>query len=227
MEMTRILFVGFLALLFVGCGEDEAERPAYPEGPKKNPATLLREKAMAAKAAQSGGAGGDSSFVIIPSESWDRISPFVEKFTGAADLQKSDPFRNNLTRFVELPEIPVTQPDTEVKEGEVEVVVTPLQRFPVEDFTLVMVMSGTSQSKAVVVDPVGVPWVVSRDTPFGNKNGVVQTITQYSIIVAEPNEEAPSEINIRPLILDSAAMMAAPVSSEFSARPLTTLPLKP
>jgi hypothetical protein len=90
-----------------------------------------------------------------------------------------------------------------------------------------MVMSGTSESKAVVVDPVGVPWVVARDTPFGNKNGVVQTITQYSIIIAEPNEEVPSEINIRPLILDSAAEMAAPAPSEFAARPLTALPLKP
>ena len=221
--MIRIFIIGFLALLFVGCGEDESARPAYPQGPKRNPATLAREAAM--KAAMAG--KGPSDMVIVPSETWDRIAPFVEKFTGAADLQKSDPFRNNLTRFVELPEIPVTQPEEVVAEGEVEVVLTPLQRFPVEDFTLVMVMSGTSESKAVVVDPVGVPWVVARDTPIGNKNGVVQTITQYSIIVSEPNIEAPSEINIRPLILDSAAEMAAPAPSEFSARPLTALPLTP
>ena len=219
----RILAMGLLALFFVGCGDDESDKPAYPAGPKRNPATLAREAALKAQ----GSAQVSIDTVIVPSESWDRISPFVEKFTGAADLQKSDPFRNNLTRFVELPEIPVSQPEAMEGDGEVAVVVTPLQRFPVEDFTLVMVMSGTSESKAVVVDPVGVPWVVARDTPFGNKNGVVQTITQYSIIIAEPNEEVPSEINIRPLILDSAAEMAAPAPSEFAARPLTALPLKP
>ena len=76
--MIRIFIIGFLALLFIGCGEDESARPAYPQGPKRNPATLAREAAMKAAMAGKGALGGVR---LMSEETWEAAhSGATQKF---------------------------------------------------------------------------------------------------------------------------------------------------
>ena len=58
--------------------------------------------------------------------------------------------------------------------------------------------------KAVVVDPRGQAYVVQRDTRIGNKGGIIDSITQYMVVVKEPNAEEPVKMTIKPPYVDLA-----------------------
>ena len=211
------LAVGFL----LGCG-DEDKGPNLPPQDPRGPGFANAQQTQEVPTLT------DDGMVAVPSEKWDRIKMFFEAYAGATTTNRRDPYRNNLAGFAQKPDLPKLneeEPEEETVEQVVESL-SPLEKFPVEDFTLVMVMSGTSRPKAVVMDPVGIPWVVRPDTPLGNEGGLVQAITQYSIVVAEPGSDTPSEITIRPMILDAAAELADKEKVNFSSKPLTTAPIR-
>ena len=137
---------------------------------------------------------------------WERIKPFFSKFANEPAMAKKDPFRSNLTNFVARPELPEPspgeeeQPPTEVT----DVVASPLQRYAVDEYKLVLIMSGTVMPKAVIEDPIGNTWVVTKDTPLGNRGGVIQNITQYSIVVREPDADKPIIKSLMPGIFEAA-----------------------
>ena len=215
-------FVALSSVFVMGCGEDDSKPnlpPTDPRGP---------QFANAQQQTQQVPTLGDDGMVAVPNEKWDRVKMFFEAYAGATTTSRRDPYRNNLAGYAQKPDLPKVI-EEEQEEQEIEQVVealSPLEQFAVEDFELVMVMSGTSRPKAVVMDPMGVPWVVRPDTPLGNKGGLIQAITQYSIVVAEPGSDLPSEITIRPIILDAAQDLADKEKIRFSSKPLTTAPVR-
>jgi len=224
LQWNKIAFIALsiLVAFLLGCEEDAGKPNLPPTDPRG--INFGNDQAQA----QGPSTSGDDGMVAVPSEKWDRIKMFFEAYAGATTTSRRDPYRNNLAAFAQKPDLPKLNEDDEEEETIEQVVeaLSPLEKFPVEDFTLVMVMSGTSRPKAVVMDPIGIPWVVRPDTPLGNEGGLVQAITQYSIVVAEPGSDTPSEITIRPVILDAAAELADKENVNFSSKPLTTAPIK-
>jgi len=94
---------------------------------------------------------------------------------------KVDPFRSNLARFA--PHVEITE---EEEQAEVEEQKTPLEYFDVDAYQLVLIMSGTAQSKALVVDPKGKSYVVQPGTRIGNRQGKVVSITATEVRIEEP-----------------------------------------
>ena len=202
----------------LGCGEDDSKPNLPPTDPRGPQFAGNQQQTQAAPTL------GDDGMVAVPNEKWDRVKLFFEAYAGATTTSRRDPYRNNLASYAQKPDLPKVM-EEEQDDQEIEQIVevlSPLEQYAVEDFELVMIMSGTSRPKAVVMDPMGIPWVVRPDTPLGNKGGLIQAITQYSIVVAEPGSDLPSEITIRPIILDAAADLADKEKVQFSSKPLTT-----
>lgn len=148
---------------------------------------------------------------------WDAIRPFFDKFVNQPLLTHKDTFRDNLVKHVPKVDLPVPEPTaTPTEETPVpiadEVAAGPLERYGANEYRLVMIMSGTVVPKAVVLDPIGNAWIVQKDARFGNKSGIVQNITQYSMIIQEPDQDKPLEKTIKPPIFE----LASDFSSVFS-----------
>ena len=216
-SMWTFSFLAVLAALVMGCEDD-----SFPNTPPEPPPHARGGGSQAQPLTPIGNDG----MVAVPSEKWDRIKSYFESYSGASTTNRRDPYRNYLASYAQKPDLPRVVEEEEVEETEPKEVLSPLEKFPVEDFELLMVMSGTSRPKAVVLDPMGTPWVVRPDTPLGNKGGLVQAITQYSIVVSEPGSDLPAEITIRPVILDAAAELVDTQKPKFVSKPLTTAPIR-
>ena len=211
-------FLAMLVAFVLGC-EDDSLPNTPPEPPPHARGGGGQQQAFVPLA--------DDGMVAVPSEKWDRIKGFFESYSGATTTNRRDPYRNYLASYAQKPDLPkVVEEEEETEEAKPVEILSPLEKYAVEDFELLMVMSGTSRPKAVVLDPMGTPWVVRPDTPLGNKGGLVQAITQYSIVVSEPGSDLPAEITIRPVILDAAAELVDTQKPEFVSKPLTTAPLR-
>ena len=146
--------------------------------------------------------------------------------TGATTTNRRDPYRNYLASYAQKPDLPkVVEEEEETEEAKPVEILSPLEKYAVEDFELLMVMSGTSRPKAVVLDPMGTPWVVRPDTPLGNKGGLVRQSRNIRLWSRSPSD-LPAEITIRPVILDAAAELVDTQKPEFVSKPLTTAPLR-
>ena len=75
-------------------------------------------------------------------------------------------------------------------------------------------MSGTAVPKAMVVDPQGVMHVIEKNTPLGNKGGIVESITQYIVVVKEPNAEEPILMQAKPQLIDLVSRVDKPLAKE-------------
>jgi len=101
----------------------------------------------------------------------------------------------------------------------------PLEQFALKVYKLMLIMSGTAVPKAVVVDPKQQAYVIQRDTRIGSKGGIVESITQYMVVVKEPNEEEAIKITIKPPYLDLATRPdfedeEAPAEEDFAIPPV-------
>ena len=69
--------------------------------------------------------------------------------------------------------------------------VHPLEAYTVGEYTLVLTMLGTSQPKAVVVDPKGVDHTVTVNPPtwLGKKRYLVKRITKYNVELESQGEK--------------------------------------
>jgi Tfp pilus assembly protein PilP len=190
------------AVLAASCGGDapSSAPPAPPPRPAKP-----------AAAQPTGGAGVDElspDDVVIP-KGWESIQPFVEKYSNEPASTKTDPFRNMITAHIAKPdiaeELAALEQEEKVEAGELPVMPqSPLERYSIEEYELLFIMSGTVTPKAVLQDPVGNTWVVRKDSPVGKNGGVVQAITQYSLYIREPESEQPIEKTLKPPIFDLA-----------------------
>ena len=130
---------------------------------------------------------------------------FVDGYLARKQTTRKDVFRPNVLTFIEKPE-----PEEEKAEEEEEPEPTIeeelaeeeekglLQQHTLKEYKLLLIMSGTALPKAVIEDPKGNAFVVQRETRIGNKGGIVEAITQYSVFVRERDSEKPSILTIQP-----------------------------
>lgn len=200
--LPRLLLCFLLAssvTMLASCGDDEviAERP---KDPRKN-----RPKKTKAGLDPAGMVN-----VNITNPRWDILKDHFQKMATKRHTPVHDVFKPQVLNFIPRPELPEPE-TTEVVadvEAEVEEVRGPLQLYPLTDYELLLVMSGTAVPKALVVDPKGEAHAVTREMRLGDGGGIVEHISQYMVVVREPNSERPYRLSIKPPFMDMTTKLA-------------------
>lgn len=177
----------------------------------------------------------DNVQVVIPlkNQKWNAIEQHFRKYLGQKHTTPKDVFRSSILKFVPRPAVKETE-EEKVETVELEQEERgPLQQYPLKEYRLLLIMSGTAVPKAVVVDPKSQAFVVQRDTRIGDKGGIVEAITQYDVVVKEPNAEDAVKLSIKPPYVDLASQTsggpgdAGLAPDEFAASPPTAAPPVP
>ena len=201
--VTRIalaLLVSIPVVQTASCGADPVmERPIDPRR----------------RGRKAAGPPPDQLVVVkLNNPGWQHVSPHFQKFLAQQHATPKDAFRPNSTRFIQLP---VIEKEEEIEpEANIEALgpVGPLQMFPVRDYDLKAIMSGTAVPKAMIVDPQGGMHVIEKDTALGNKGGIVESITQYLVVVKEPNAEEPVLLQAKPELIDLVSRTDKPLKGD-------------
>lgn len=195
--IVRVLIASFLcggAIEVSACGEEELmERPVDPR--------IARRRARENK--QRGRLPPDALVVVkLDNPKWGLVAPHFKKFLAQKHATPKDSFSPNTTSFIPRPVIAQDDDLAEDLPIEEEAPRGPLEQFPLSDYVVKSIMSGTAVPKAMVVDPKGEAYIIQTDTKMGDKGGIVESITQYMVIVKEPNSEEAVKITIRPPFID-------------------------
>jgi type IV pilus assembly protein PilP len=165
--MMRLIFWLFLFIVLSGCGkvspnlgEKLVQAPPAQKAPQQQtaPPPVVVEKPQAAL-----------------------LKPFFTQFLKRPLEAKVDPFRSNLAHFA--PHVEIEEEKTEEQEQK-----TPLEYYDVSQYKLVLIMSGTAQPKAMVIDPRGKSYVLQVGTKIGTRDGKVVSITSTEVRIEEPGK---------------------------------------
>jgi Tfp pilus assembly protein PilP len=198
-----------------GCGgEDKAMSREAGGATKKGGAAARPEEQVTIKAS---------------TPEWEIIRPYFKKYLDQKHTSPKNIFTPQAYTFIPRPALPEEEdaPVTEEVEEVQDEERGPLQQYPLKDYRLLMIMSGTAIPKAVVLDSKGNAFVVQVDTRIGNKGGIVKAITQYAVMVHEPDADKPEKLNIKPPFLDlvSQARAEGDLGREDQFLPEDVLPL--
>jgi hypothetical protein len=200
---TRVLTafcVVMAAMLLMGCGDDEMENTGPPppkaeekkkgDGPAKKKGVREIESWNEIRPFFLGGEGGSGSGAVRgPVQSLrDPFEPLLVKWVPRVEVEEDEP----------LPEEGAADEDPIDNEPVATGPAGETQKFKVQDYRVLMIRWGTSLNKAVVVDPEGLEFVITRDMKIGNNNGRVVDITQYEVIVREDSRDEPIVLSISP-----------------------------
>ena len=176
-SMAALVLLAFLA----ACGGSAPEKkPAAEEKPK--PRAPVPEPA-------EGGASIDGWIVLGENPKWKPIKPLFETYAKREVTGLHNPMRSNLTAFVEKPVPTATRAEDEVVDKPKEKLEdTPFTRVKLGSLTLIVLVTGVAQPKAVLLDGEGNQLVVMRGDHLGSEGGVVKAITQYELQVSVPGE---------------------------------------
>lgn len=229
MNLKITAFVFFLAVSIAGCGEEESTEQGTRGGPVPEHIRLAElNKGKVQKV---------EKLTFTENKKWNVIKPhFLGTVLPSGKRVKRpfiryrldnvrDPFEPQLVRFV--PKIELVADDRDnTEEGplgtqgldEQELDNPPqatelgeTQRFRAQDYRPVLIKWGTSVNKALVQDPDGNTYVLSKDMKLGNNNGRVTEITRYEIWVQEDNSDEPLALSIEPEII---RLKAAPIEED-------------
>jgi len=215
--VTRVLLALsiLLAVPLVGaCGDDD-QKMARPPDPRANRPTK-KKGTLDISGLQD---------IHITNPRWDLLKTHFTKSASKRHTQVHDAFRPQVLNFIPRPEIPEADSTEAVEDiqGDKELVRGPLQLFPLADYDLLLIMSGIAVPKALVVDPKGQTHVVTRDMRLGDTGGMIEQITQYMLVVREPNSEKPYKVTIKPALMGLTTKLAS--SSEASPETADATPL--
>lgn len=212
------LFVLVTVIPLTACGDDEVA-PARPVDPRRNRPGHGPKKSKALDPA-------GMVTVQITNPRWDMLKTHFEKMSTKRHSPVHDVFRPQVLNFIPRPELP--EPETAGPVADVETqfeeVRGPLQLFPLTDYELLLVMSGTAMPKALVVDPKGQTHVVTRDMRMGDAGGIIEHISQYMVVVREPNSERPYKLTIAPPFMDMTTKVAGPAGPERETADASPVP---
>ncbi len=187
-----------LALVLHGCG-DEKRTPPPPADP-----------------AAAAAAGPDPVL-----ERWEllgenpQFAPLKSLFADyqAAKIEElANPMLPNAVEFVERPVIERNDLDLNAggcgvpgrpacpkpEDDVVERPTDPRARRPLADYSVIILMTGTSRPKAVVTDTTGGRFTLERGDPFGMEGGRVKAILQYKMLVGVPGKADPIVLSLEP-----------------------------
>lgn len=108
------------------------------------------------------------------------LKPYFKDFLRRPLDSKVNVFRTNLDRFT-----PTVEIDADPEQAEVGPK-TPLEYYDTASYRLVLIMSGTAQAKALVIDPRDKAYIVQVGTLIGNRNGKVTSISATALTIDEP-----------------------------------------
>jgi hypothetical protein len=133
---------------------------------------------------------------------WDLLEKHFRRFARRPASTQKDTFKSRLDKYVEkieIKEIARQGDDGEEKAIEKVEELNPLKKFPADDYRLVAIMTGIGTPAALIRDPKGAAYTIRVDSEVGNEGGVVESITQYEVVVTNPSESLkPIRLNIRP-----------------------------
>lgn len=92
-----------------------------------------------------------------------------------------------------------------VKMGKPGVALTPLQKFDVTQLKLIGIISGVDENKAMIADPTGKGYILTKGTLIGKNFGRVKNISKNEVVIIEDIEDFLGNIITKeiPLILDT------------------------
>ena len=137
---------------------------------------------------------------------WTPIKGLFKAYEKGRIEELANPMQSNLVTYVERPIIeskPVEEEQASVattaapKPGE-EAELDPRRKFPLNQFQLIILLTGTSRPKAVVLSPKDERYELSRGDPIGEEGGRVRAITQYAMLVAMPGQTKLKKVSLRP-----------------------------
>ncbi len=140
---------------------------------------------------------------------WVPIHDMFTRYEKAKIEELANPLQPNLVTFVPKPII--DRKPKVIDDGRGQAIVTdadsekteidktdPRRQWTLDRFQLIILMTGTANPIAVVVDPKDNRFELRRGDPIGNEGGRVRAITQYAMLVAIPGKTKPHVISLRP-----------------------------
>ncbi len=175
--IAALTLVAFLA----ACGgAKKPEEEAKPKPKKKAPEPVEGE-----------GTAVDGWIVLGENPKWKPVQPLFEAYTKREVTGLHNPMRAQLVYFVERP-VPTSSVGNEAEEDQTakkeEVPVSPFTKFSLGSMSLIVLVTGVAQPKAVLLDQDGNQLVVVRGDHLGSEGGIVKAITQYELQVSVPGE---------------------------------------
>lgn len=212
------LFVFVTVVPLVGCGDDDVA-PPRPVDPRQNRPGHGKKKSKLLDPA-------GMVTVQITNPRWDMLKTHFEKMSSKRHSPVHDVFRPQVLNFIPRPELPEPETTGAVQDVETdfEEVRGPLQLFPLTDYELLLVMSGTAMPKALVVDPKGQTHAVTRNMRMGDSGGIIEHISQYMVVVREPNSERPYKLTIAPPLMDMTSKVAGSSEAQGETADATPAP---
>jgi len=196
--LPRVLAVAALALTWLRCGGADAPTPPPPKPGEVAKAAAAAKQAAAAPATTSADKAENAD--VVPNPKWDALKEFFFAYADTPLPSIKNAFWSNMDKYMPRLEEPVVQPKPEDEQQDSEI--TPLEKYPPEDYKLVMIIAGTAVPKAIMIDPDGRRHVVRKDNRLGNRNGVIDDITEFEVIVKEPYADKPVVLSIKPEYID-------------------------
>jgi len=172
---SSFLLVVAPAVALAACGPDrkpsDSVKPTPPKPPAAAPA-LAPAPGAPVPVPGAEGPQGDPRFAML--------KPYFHQYLKRPLDAKTNIFKSNLAQFAPRVEIEV---DEEKAEEEPR---TPLEYHDVDSYRLVLIMSGTAISKALLVDPKGKSFIATVGTKVGNRGGKVAAISATEVRIEEP-----------------------------------------
>ena len=129
-------------------------------------------------------------------------------FVRTFGLDIRDPFEPQLVKFVNRMDLVESEEESEEESEAMTIVNKPQptakdarQSFPAADYQVRMIMWGGSVNKALVEDPDGSHYVITKDEPLGNNNGRIANITEWTVEVVEDNLPDKIVLSMEPRLL--------------------------
>ncbi len=161
----RVVLLASLVLVVASCGsprdiystdKNALEAAAPPVAPPKAPAAPL----------------GNPKYAIL--------KPYFKEFLKRPAEADINVFKANLAVFAPIVEIEA-EPESTQEEPR-----TPLEYYDSDSYRLVLIMSGTAQAKAMLIDPQGKSFIVQVGTKIGNRSGKIASISATELRIEEP-----------------------------------------
>ena len=186
------LGAAILALgLFVGCGGSPGNMP--------RPAESTPQTAVAQAGAQE---------EKVEQDEWSALEPYFNQFMDQSITEFKDPFKLQIVQHAGkkdlLDQLSALRP-AEGEEGSTrgpDLPKGPLQRYGVNAYRPIIIMTGISEPKAVLESPKGRTFVVTRDTYVGTEGGFVEDLTQYHVVFRVPGLDEPVIKSLKPQLME-------------------------
>ena len=162
-----------------------------------------------------GGGGGPTSApkkaappaAVEPTDDWSALEPYFNQFVDQSITDFKDPFKLQIVKHVgkkdlldRLSAMRPLESDDEESRGP-EVPKGPLQRFGIQGYRPIIIMTGLAEPKAVLEAPSGQTFVVTRDTYVGSEGGFVEDLTQYHVVFRVPGMENLLVMSLKPELM--------------------------